>query len=215
MLRALQMRLRWLWTSTAAEQINPSLSEYARLSFGKTVENSPDAWAYLKEAPARASVSAAGVVRNFERWLLQRDVPGGMTVPADRVDRHFNSGAVSDHAPHLFYDLTARRTDLQSDNPYIYFDIDDRFQISGRALIKVEYRDVGKAAWRIEYMDAGGELRATPRVRNRDTGNIKTATFTVEDAHFAGGLPHGMDFRIVSNGPQDVTVRWVRIVRNR
>ena len=214
MLSSLQRRYRWLWTGSDAESLNPPLSSYARASFGKTVETTPDAWAYLSQTPARPSQSPVGWIRNIERWLLQRDVPGGMSVPADRVDRDFAAGPEDWNDPSMWYDYTARRTDLGSENPYLYFDLDDRFQVMGRVLVKVEFRDVGDAAWRIEYMGADGALKTTPRVRNRDGGKVKTATFALDDARFENGLPHGMDLRIVSDGPQDVTVRWVRIIRD-
>ena len=214
MLRALQMRLRFLWTSAAGEEINPALSQYARLSFGKTVANSPDAWAYLSETPASVHFSRVGAVKNFERWLLQRDVPGGLTVPAERVDRAFNSGVASTGNVEQYYDYVARRTDLATDNPYIYFDLDDRFQIGSRTLIKVEFRDDSETAWRLEYLDTTDVLASTPAVNNRGSGEVKTATFTIDGARFAGGLPHGMDFRLVCDGPQDLTVRWVRVIRD-
>lgn len=211
MLSALQRRLRFLWTSTAAEQINPPLSEYARLSFGKSVTGAPDAWAYLCQTPARTGESPAGAVKNLERWLRQRDVPGGMTVPAEQVFRPYSTGVEPAGQNH---DHVARRTDIAAGSPCIYFDLDDRFLVDGPVLVKVEYRDEGRGAWRLEYLDAGGLLCTTPTVRNRDDGEVKTATFTLADADFAGGLPHGMDFRIACDGPQDVAVRWVRVIRN-
>ena len=214
MLRALQMRLRFLWTSEAAEALNPPLSEYARLSFGKTVANSPDAWAYLTETPAGTHWSPAGAIKNFERWLLQRDVPGGVTVPAERVERAFNSGVAPANQLDMYHDHVARRTDRAGGSPYMYFDLDERFLVPGAAQIKVEFRDDSDASWRLEYLTSGDELASTLPVTNLNDGRVKTATFLIDDALFAGGLPHGMDFRIACDGPQDVTVRWVRLIRD-
>lgn len=214
LLASLQRHYRWLWTGPVAESLNPPLSAYARLSFGKNIDTTPDAWAYLSQTPARSSVSPVGWIKNIERWLVQRDVPGGMTVPVDRVDRDFAAGPEDWNDPTTWYDYTARRTDRAEGSPYIYFDLDDRFQLAGRALVKVEFRDVGEGAWRVEYMGYDDTLKSTPAVQNTGDGKVKTATFAVEDARFAGGLPHGMDLRIACDGPDDVTVRWVRIVRS-
>ncbi len=213
MLRALQGRMRFLWTSAAAEQINPPLSTYARYEFGKSVADAPDAWAYLSETPAITFYSRPGVVRNFERWLKQRDVPGGVTVPADRVDREFNSGAVAAGQTALYYDYTARRTDVAGGNPHICFDLDDRFTVSGPVQIKVEIKDESSAGWRIEYADTRGGITATPSFRGHADGKVKTVTFTIPDAVFANRLESGMDFRIVCEGPGDVSARWVRLIR--
>jgi hypothetical protein len=213
LLVSLQRRYRWLWTGPGAEALNPPLSAYTRASFGKTVDTTPDAWAYLSQTPARPTQSPVGWIKNIERWLLQRDVPGGMTVAVERVDRQFAAGPEDGFNPSTWYDYTARRTDLAEGSPYIYFDLDDRFQISGRALLKVEFRDEGDTSWRVEYMGYDDELKTTPGVQNTADGKIKTATFALDDARFANELPHGMDLRIVSDGPGDVTVRWVRIIR--
>jgi hypothetical protein len=213
MLRALQMQVRFLWTGASAEQIDPELSTYARYAFGKTVATSPDAWAYLKESAISTALTPAGVVKNFERWLLQRDVPGGMTAPAERFDRGFNAGNVSDGAEGAYHDHVARRTDVASGERYIYFDLDDRFHTSGAVDIKVEILDDAEASWRLEYRDQSGALATTAAHVGSGDGEARTVTFTLDDARFDNGLDHGMDFRIVCDSVEDVTVRWVRLVR--
>ena len=213
MLRALQMRMRFLWTGEAAEAINPALSTYAALSFGKTVTTSPDAWAYLRETPSTAYETSAAVIRNFERWLVQRDVPGGMTVPAQRTFREFNAGGNYQGQPDTWYDDLARRTDTANDNPHICFDLDSRFRVNGPVQIKVEILDDSKAYWHLEYMGTDHRPAVTGEFHNIGDGKVKTVTFTVPDAAFLGGLEHGMDFRITCDGPGDVTVRWVRLIR--
>jgi len=213
LLRAMQMQLRFLWTGRDAETIDPALSRYAQASLGKSVTNSPDAWCYLKESPAVTFFTPAGVVRNFERWLVQRDVPGGVTVPTERVDLEFNSGAVRDIDTADQYDFVARRTDLASGNTFIAFDLDDRFPAAGLVAIKVEYRDAGHGVWRIQYVNASGRIVTTEAVTNADDGTVKTATFLIADADFSGGLADAMDFRIRCEGPDDLIARWVRLVR--
>jgi hypothetical protein len=213
MLRALQMQVRFLWTTAHAEELDPDLSTYARYAMGKTVATSPDAWCYLKESAVSTAVTPAGVVRNFERWLYQRDVPGGVTVPAERYDRAFNAGNILDGADGAFHDMVARRTDRANAEPCIYFDLDDRFVTSGPVAIKVEVVDADTTSWRLEYADQAGVLTSTDAYAGPGDGAVRTVTFTLDDARFAGDLPQGMDFRLACDGPNDVVVRWVRLVR--
>ena len=211
MFRALQMRLRFLLTSEAAEALIPPLSEYARRSFGKDVWNSPDAWALLKETPVKPGYSSAGVLKNFERWLRQRDLPGGMTVPTERVDRTFDAGA---SPTDQWYDYMARRTDVDEGSPYIYFDLDDRILVNGPVEIRVEYVDRTPAVWHIDYVDGQGNVRASPAVINHNDGELRTAIIYLPDIVFVNAFDEGMDFRIVADGPENVVVRWVRVIRD-
>jgi hypothetical protein len=207
-LRALQMRVRFLWTSDAAEVINPPLSEYARLSFGKQPATSPDAWVYLKESPVRFSPN---VVRNFERWILQRDVPTGMTVPAQRVEREFDASSSPDGQ---WYDDLARRTDVTSDNPYIFFFVDDGFVVDAAVDVHVEIWDETAARWRLEYNSVTVPDQATPWVDGQGDSAVRTVVFTLPDAAFRNALDHEADLRIHCEGPDDVLVRWLRVVRH-
>ncbi|MBU2229087.1 hypothetical protein KJ810_01615, partial [Patescibacteria group bacterium] len=194
-MRALQARMRWLWTSEAGEEINPGLSEYARLSFGKDVYNSPDAWALLFESP----ISSYGVdqVRNFERWLLQRDITGGVTVPS--LFYYFDAGAGS------YTHYTARRTDIATGNNYIYFALDDNFVADDTVQIKVEMIDNAQTDWHLEYYNNGGVLASTTTISNSNDDQIKTYTITIHDANFANQFDSDMDFRLVNDGPGDLT----------
>jgi len=213
LLRALQMRMRFLWTSDAAEAVNPALSHYVGMSLGHSVDTSPDAWAYLRESPVNTFHTPAGVVRNFERFLTQRDLPGGNTVPAQRHFREFDAGSNNQSIASGWYDDLARRTDLASDNPYIFFDLDDNFAVRDGVQIKVEILDNSSASWHLEYLSRQNEPAATNVFHNRADGKIKTVTFTLEEPRFANGLSNGMDFRIACDGPGDVAVRWVRLIR--
>ncbi|MEZ4388296.1 MAG: hypothetical protein R3D98_12115, partial [Candidatus Krumholzibacteriia bacterium] len=213
MLRAMQMQVRFLWTHEPGEAIDPALSHYARFAFGKTVQTTPDAWCYLKESAVARILTPAGVVRNFERWLRQRDVPGGLTVATDRVDRAFNAGSILDSEEGAFYDYTARRTDLAGGQDAMYFDVDDRFVTDGPVEIKVEVCDHTAASWRLEYVDRDGEVASTAAYTGQGDDAVRTVTFRIADLALAGGLPHGMDVRLVCDGPGDATVRWVRLVR--
>ncbi len=213
LLRTLQMRMRFLWTNDVAEMINPPMSNYVGMCLGKTVENSPDAWTYLRETPTTSYHSPAEVFRNFERWLMQRDLPGGITVATQRTFREFNSGGSQSIGPDQWYDDVARRTDVSTGNPYIYFDLDDRFHVSGTVQIKVEILDDNQASWHLDYTNTNYDVVSTEIFTNQGDGGIKTVTFEIYHPSFLNGLDNGMDFRIACDGPDDVTVRWVRLVR--
>ena len=69
--------------------------------------------------------------------------------------------------------------------------------------------------WRVEYKRESGAGTATEMIRNMNDGKVRTVTFSLDDARFTNALPNGMDFRIACDGPEDVVVQWVRVVRSR
>ena len=83
----------------------------------------------------------------------------------------------------------------------------------GPALVKVTFTDRERAAWHIEHTDAAGKKRSTGKVQNSGDGQLKTATFRIDSLAAAQSFPGQMDFRIVTDGPGDVTVTLVRIVK--
>jgi len=212
MLRTLQMRRNYLWMSSASVDMDPALTAYASLALGRRVDDSPDAFCYLRESTVRAS--AAGKtgktfpVRNFERWLLQRDRDGCRTRPAVKAAQHEMMWMVP--KGHKF-DWIARRTDLAAGNGRIGFALDDRFLRGGphRVAVKVTYHDVGRGRWSLVYARPGGaEGRRT--VACRDTGKVFTATFHLADACFPGA-GDAFDFTIEAQG-EDATVSFVRVI---
>ncbi len=135
-----------------------------------------------------------------------------MTVPAQRTYRQFDAGSNYGSNTDMWYDDIARRTDLSSGNPYIYFDLDDRFDVEGSVIIKVEILDDSNASWHLEYHDPNLGLVVTPEFVNQGDGHVKTVSFAIPEPHFANGMEHGMDFRVNCTGPENVSVRWVRVV---
>ena len=82
-------------------------------SLGRTVENTPDIWCALRESYVRNS----GAVKNFERWLYQRDTEGYETEPAIKVPHPIKMWMVKkDH----YFDYVARKSRR------IGFAVDDR-----------------------------------------------------------------------------------------
>jgi hypothetical protein len=89
-LRMLQMRRNFVWAEGGPWLINPPLLHYMALELGKTVHDAPDAWCYLRESVVKGGKNGRPV-KNFERWLYQRDADGART-EADREGR----GAAAD-----------------------------------------------------------------------------------------------------------------------
>lgn len=223
-LRCLSMHLRFVYITEDAYEIDTDLSDYAQKTWGKRVGDSIDAWSYLREAYIRQLMDDPELtgwndiaMKNIERYLYQRDMPGAMTVAVEPVERTTGSGSESylENPPwgtDTPYDLTARRTDRGSGSDRIVFDVEDRFLEDGSTtfLLKVTWLDDG-ASWHVEF-DVEGATSSTQTVTGTGDGRWRTATFLVDDAAFAGGLDGGQDLAIVAE-TEDVTVRLVRIVK--
>ncbi len=213
-MRVLQMRRNWQWVrGNVLAQINETMPDFIRwmeYEMGKTPEDSPDAWAWLREGYLRHRDNRP--VKNFERWLLQRDVePDGRTVPAEKVDI---SWAKINYSSGKGYEFHARRTDTTNGSSNIYFRIRRRFLSGGphSVLLNVTYRDDPAVRWCVEYSDRDGRERSGV-VASRDSGKWKTVGFEIPDWHVRGAFRGETDFRIVALGPGDVTVKLVRLIK--
>jgi hypothetical protein len=212
MLRALQMRRNFIATNEISMDLDRDLTEYVRLSLGKNIANTPDAWCYLREGYVRDRESGGPLpLKNFERWLNQRDVPGGQTQAVVRYDRDWS---MTTDPPGIQHEFTARRTDCQSGNNRIYFDIDDRFPDDESYVLKVTYLDDTRGHWMVSYENSLGTFTETTAVHGVGDGTIKTATFHLRNTRFNNGLLHKQDFCITNDGVSDVTVLLVRLIRN-
>ncbi len=207
-LRALQMRQNFLTVSPATLELNPDLNRYVLLSMGHRREDSPDAWAYLREC--RMGWLRGRSVLNLERWLVQRDVDGSRSVAAERTDRH----PLGRDVQGVHYDHDARRTDLAAGQDGLAFQLDERFWPGpAPAEVKVTFTDRAACRWRRVTVNAAGEQVASGPVTNSGDGLRKTATFQVADLTASRAMPGEMDFRIVTEGPGDLTVTVVRVIK--
>jgi len=214
MLRVLQMRRNFVWAEGGSWLVNPPLLHYVALELGKNARNAPDAWCYLREShvPDRANGNwkKAIPVKNFERWLYQRDAEGARTVPTERVD--VPAQMFEFHKQHL-YDHTARSTQTAQGQRRIRFALDDAFLSGGphRVAVKITYLDKGNAEWELEYSSAPGAV-TTRRVTCADTGKSRTATFILDRAFFPGNGYSGKDL-LVRARSGDAVIRFVRVIK--
>lgn len=184
---------------------------------------------------------------NFEFWLYQYDdVPGGRTVP-DTYLSNINgmtpqmgmcpSGAPgpagypcvsrspnrpSPDLPQVSEALTIRRTDQATNNPYMFFDIDDYYMYDGlnQAEITITYWDHGNDRFRVQYDSTTGPKYAQPAgstnpwVQKQNSNQFRKATFRLIDARFANNLSGYTDFVLDSrsdSGANDGD-EWIHFV---
>ena len=68
---------------------DPFLTAWEAVELGRGVNDAPDAWCYLRESYVHEHNDGNGKVvpvKNFERWLYQRDAPGYETHPVHKVE---------------------------------------------------------------------------------------------------------------------------------
>ena len=180
-LRVLQMRRTSIYDQNVQGFINPPLRQFAALSLAKDVYTTADAWTYLrqnnlkpndgrnKQVQAQIDVSARNAdgslpVKNFERWLYQRDGNDIKTIPTRKRGEGGLQRARDERHP---YEFTARKTDADQGFDRIGFALDDRFiRGRGEVALKVSYVDDGTTQWYLQYTGTDGNLKRK-RVANQ------------------------------------------------
>lgn len=213
--RAAQVGLNYLWISPTtlgwaggAEGI----PGWFRLVAGKGPRDSPDAACWLRQASVRGLGSdLSRPWKNMERMLMQRDIPGAITVATNRVAMPYVSNKARDDTD----EFLARRTDLAHGQDRIAFRLDPVFKRSLRypVLIKVTYLDDTPATWTVRAATAGGGSADLGTVIGNNDDAWRTATFVLKQPFSPGTLGADVDFAIVATGTENVTVRYVRVVR--
>jgi hypothetical protein len=195
-LHGVQLGENFQMVSPETLKLNPDLNQYVLLVQGRRAEDSPDAWAYLRECVIRGP-RGPRTVKNMERYLVQRDRDGQRSVACERVDRH----PLGADPPGRNFDYDARRTDVANGQRSLAFQLSSRFwPKSAPAHVKVTFVDRAPAKWHIAY---GAGRTAT--VESPGDGQTKTATFAIS------ALPD--TFRITAGTAADVPVSFVRVVK--
>ena len=205
-LRQLQMRRNYAWEPRLSP--DPYLTAYLVNELWRRVHDAPDAWCYLRESYVHERNEWKGKVvpvKNFERWLHQRDAPGCETRPVHQVEYpEPTEGFIRNvYVKGYNYDYVARA------GKRFGFAVDDRFLSVGphAVAIKVTYYDA--QPWKLVFKSAAGS--AERKFPYRGDGALRTATFFLTEAVFAAtGMDY--DFEIHALGAA-ATIRFVRIVR--
>lgn len=213
-LRALQMRRNFLWAEGGSYLIDPPLLAYVSLELGKNRLNAPDAWCRLRESMVRSENHHKATpigMKNFERWLFQRDSEGYETEAVKKVmhGKDYGKGSlVRTYIAGHNYDFTARK------GKRIGFAVDDKFLSDGphRVMIKVTFYDESIKPFYLKCDTSEGEVRKI--IHGTGDGQLKTASLIVDSAVFNGRNYAGHDFTI-GNGADPVVLAFVRIIKLR
>lgn len=214
MLRVLQMRRNFVWAEGGRWLINPPLLHYVALELGKNTATAPDAWCYLRQSTVPDSINKNWKkeipVKNFERWLYQRDAEGARAEPTEIVE--VPEQMFEFHKDHL-YDYTARQTRLSAGQKLIRFALNEDFLSRGphRVAVKVTYIDRGHGQWALEYFTSP-TTNDWRTVTCTGTNKLKTATFILNNAFFPGTGYTGRDLQIRALRG-DAVIRFVRVIK--
>ncbi|MGQ9567272.1 MAG: DNRLRE domain-containing protein [Anaerolineae bacterium] len=180
--------------------------EFANRYLGRTLQDTPSVWVALRETlPQYTWYPERG---NYSFWLYQVDeVPGGKSVPAWQVSS----------APEGAY---TRRTDQATGNPYLYFDVDDRYLYGGQNVVTVTvtYYDAGTDTWELQYDAVGNDYKSAGVVAKTNTGQWLKKVWVLTDAEFAnaqagGGTHVGSDFRLFCRNDGDDYFHMVDVAK--
>ncbi|SNR54384.1 Beta-galactosidase [Lutibacter agarilyticus] len=196
-LRLLQMRCNYLLNNEFS--LLPEMLSWVSLELGKTIEDAPDAWCFLRESYLKGN--KARPVKNFERWVYQRDYPGYETKPVAKIDHPIKMWMVQ---PDMYYDYVARKGNK------IGFDVDDNFLSANRKFaVKISYMDVGHGNWSLVFQ---GEKRLEERkLKSENSGKIKTATLFITADFKNKTLP--FDLEIHGEGDFEPTISFLRVIK--
>ncbi len=221
------------------ENIQPF--KWAAKFFGVTAETAPSAWVALREHRdpfrPRQCVGDPFIAPhhnpqwgNYGFFMDQRDdLPGGRTVPETNdstVQRMgTNTQPYNPALPPGKEGWTTRRTDNETGNRYMFFDVDDTFaRGQGKDVhVAVTYWDVGHDDWRLIYRDTSGHsLEAatsagTMIIHKEDTRQWRTVMFSLVNANLTNSLPVGVggaDFAIDSMADGDEWIHFVEMPRS-
>ncbi|VGO20683.1 hypothetical protein [Pontiella sulfatireligans] len=190
-LRLLQMRCSYVHNK---DTIVPELLPFVALELGRTVEDTPDIWCFMRESYLRKY----GAAKNWERWLYQRDSDGFETEPAVQIEHPIKMWMVEKNRSYDYIARSGKRIGLA---------IDDRW-CGGKPVdvaIKITYFDIGKGK---VQMSAGRQKRT---IKLTGSGKLKTATYFLKNAVFSA---KNMEYDIVFRGLEvEAVISFVRVIR--
>lgn len=217
-LRALQMRCTYIHTTG---HLVPQMLPFLSLELGRTVEDAPDVWTFLRTSYLKTSnyqnndylnrtitstEKAGGIeTKNFERCLYQRDAPGYETQPAVKIQQAIKMWMVQENK---YYDYIARS------GKKIGFDIDDRWiGVKDSIALKVTYFDNHTGEINLVYNNGQEIVKKTQQLTG--DGELKTVTFFVSQIK-SNSLDHDFDFALEAGENTDnIVVSFVRVIQVR
>jgi hypothetical protein len=199
-IRLLQMRCNDLLVNEFA--LLPEMLAWVGVEMGKTIADAPDAWCFLRESYLKEN--GGRPVKNFERWVYQRDMQGYETTPAIKIEQAIHMWMVQ---PDKYYDFIAR------EGKRIGFDIEDKWTgLKDSVAIKVSYFDNYNGQLKLVYNNGTKQEQKTILLDGK--GELKTATFFVS-AIKPNSMPHKYDFVLeAGKNTEKIVVSFVRVIRS-
>ena len=194
-LRLIQMRCSYVHNK---DTLLPQLLPWVAQQLGRTVEDTPDIWCYLNTSYLRRYPE----LKNFERWLYQRDKPGYETIPAEPIS----------NKPIGLWMTRSDIDHMAKKGRQFGFAIDDRFigNSPTSVAVKVSYLDQTEGTLTLHYTGLHGpQQRSISLLKD---GNLKTATFMIKDL-IAPAL--GFDYDITFLAPNEALLSLVRVVKTK
>ena len=217
-LRLLQMRCTY---THITGHLVPEMLPFIAQELGRTVEDAPSVWSFLNTTYIRTSfyenndwqdpprtftqteIDEGIEMKNFERWLYQRDATGYETTPAVKILHTYRQWMIQ---PDKDYDYIARSGKRMG------FHVDERWEgIKDLAAVKVTYFDHHAGELKLTYNDGTENITKT-QVLTGDEG-LKTATFFVSNIAPNAISEHEFDFILeAGDDTENIVVSMVRIV---
>ena len=194
-LRSIQMRVNIVLLNPFS--LYPELTTYLSLQMGRTVNDTPDVWCFLRENQMRGGTPC----KNYERWLYQRDSEGYETEAVLPVSMPVRQWMIANGRD---TDLIARAGKKMG------FAVDDRFlpETPQPVTFKITFYDGVKGTLNLVYQNGTGTV-SYPIV---STGEDVMRTATVHTTALFKAKDFAYDFEIYS--PEKVPVSIVRIVKS-
>lgn len=197
-IRLLQMRCNAVLFSEFA--LMPEMLAWVGQELGRTRQDAPDIFCFLRETYIRNGVNDN--VKNFERWLYQRDTPGYETQAVIPVDKNYDSWMYDASMPYDYIARKGKKIGFAADD--VVFPTDVEHNVA----IKVSFWDGVAGSLKLVYHNNSGPQEKTISASGTDA--IKTATFFIKAKFDATGFNY--DFELHSD--EEVPVSFVRVIKN-
>ena len=222
-LKSLSLGVNWINLQQKTYDLAPDVFEYARKTMGQTIAQRDDVWVALRQWQDFSLVKFKGLgeenlhyddkipFRNWELGLRQRDLEnGGKTRAVAQIgdDSSF---------PFFFQNgssFEALKTDVSNNQNYFYFQVDSKFiQDDKNYKLAVTYLDDSNSLWSVDFYDKNGEIQQSQTVQNTNDKIWKTVFLDLPNIGFKQKFTDKMDFRLYNGGKEDLTVTFVRLVK--
>ena len=210
-MRMAQLGMNYAWTLKEFLAYAPRMFEWWTKTAGKNPWEGLDAACWLRQDAIYVKThTTVYPIKNFERFLYQRDQSGAKTLPALPVNRKaFWNDPSGQH-----FDYSARSTDVGNGSHKMIFSLESGFldTLNAPFTIKITYFDNNASQWVLE-VPADESYLQSPPITGKSDDTLKTVTFTINTVPDNQSLDDHCAFRLRVLNDQDLTVKFVRVVK--